>query len=88
MCMYSIVEDLQPINGLVLTEVLQMHPDLVHPSRERLAEDDAGVAVEAELLELCVAVLALRGDLANADLVAHNLDGLAADDAVAEKWGK
>ena len=55
-----------------------MHPDLVHPSRERPAQHHAGPAVEAEPLELCPALLALGRDLAHADLVGHDLDRLLA----------
>ncbi len=56
-----------------------MHPDLVHAPGERLAEYDRASSVEAHPLELRVAVLALRTDLAHADLVAHHLDRLLAD---------
>ena len=59
-----------------------MDPDLVHASGARPAEDDGGGPVEAEALELGVAVLAVGRHLAHADLVAHHLDRLlAVDDA-------
>ena len=51
-----------------------MDSDLMHPSCPRSAEDDAGSSIETEALELRVAVLAVRAHLADADLVAHNLD--------------
>ncbi len=57
----------------------------MHPSREGPAEDDGGAPVEAESLELRVALLPLRAHLAHADLVAHHLDGLLADHAVTGK---
>ena len=54
----------------------------MHASGARPAEDDGGGAVEADPLELGVAVLAVGRDLAHADLVAHHLDRLlAVDDA-------
>ena len=55
-----------------------MHPDLVHTAGLGPAEHDARLSVEAEAMELCVAVLARRAHLADADLVAHNLHGLLA----------
>ena len=62
-----------------------MNPDLVHPARLGSAEHHAGPAVEAESLELRVAVLAVRADLADPDLVADDLDRLLAANRVPEK---
>ena len=61
-----------------------MDPDLVHAPGARPAEDDGGGAVEAEALELGVAVLAVGRHLAHPDLVAHNLDRLLAVDHAPE----
>ena len=55
-----------------------MNPDLMHPARPGSAEHHAGPPVEAEPLELRVAVLAVGADLADADLVAHDLNGFLA----------
>ena len=65
-----------------------MNPDLVHPARLGPAEHHARPAVEAESLELGVAVLAVRADLADPDLVADDLDRLLAANRVPEKNGK
>ena len=62
-----------------------MNPDLVHPARLGPAEHHAGPAVEAEPLELGVAVLAVRTDLTDPDLVADDLNRLLAADRVSEK---
>ena len=48
----------------------------MHAAGEGPAEDDGRLAVEAEALELCAALLAARGHLAHADLVAHHLHRL------------
>ena len=61
---------------MVLTEVLEVDPDLVHPPGEGAAEHHAGRPVEAHPLELCPALLAVAGDLAHSDLVADHLHGL------------
>ena len=63
---------------MVLTEVLEVDPDLVHPPGEGAAEHHAGRPVEAHPLELCPALFAVAGDLAHADLVADHLHRLAA----------
>ena len=62
----------------MLTQVLEVDPDLVHASGEGPAEDDGGLAVEAEALELGAALLAARRHLTHADLVAHHLHRLHA----------
>ena len=62
----------------LLTQVLKVDPDLVHAAGEGPAEDDGGLAVEAEALELGAALLAARRHLAHADLVAHHLHRLHA----------
>ena len=62
-----------------------MNPDLVHPARLGPAEHHAGPAVEAEPLELGVAVLAVRADFADPDLVADDLDRLLAANRVPGK---
>lgn len=54
----------------------------MHSARKRFAQHDAAAAVVAQLLEGGGALLALRGHLAHADLVADHLDRfLALDDA-------
>ena len=63
---------------VLLTEVLEVDPDLVHPPGEGAAEHHAGRPVEAHPLELCPALLAVAGDLTHADLVADHLHRLAA----------
>ena len=63
---------------MLLTQVLQVDPDLVHASGEGAAEDDGRLAVEAEALELGAALLAARRHLAHPDLVAHHLHRLHA----------
>ena len=65
-------------DDMLLTEVLEVDPDLVHPPGEGAAEHHAGRPVEAHPLELCPALLAVAGDLAHADLVADHLHRLAA----------
>ena len=50
----------------------------MHAAGEGPAEDDGRLAVEAEALELCAALLAARGYFAHADLVAHHLHRLHA----------
>ena len=62
-----------------------MNPDLVHPARLGPAEHHAGPAVEAEPLELGVAVLAVRTDLTDPDLVADDLNRLLAADRVSKE---
>ena len=61
-----------------LTQILQMDSDLVHASGERSADDDAGAVAVVQSLELRAALLAVRTDLAHADLVAHHLHRLGA----------
>ena len=56
-----------------------MDPDLVHSARVGPTEDDAGSPVKAEPLEIRVAILAVRADLADTNLVAHHFDGLLAN---------
>ena len=70
-----------------LTQVLEVDPDLVHAAGEGPAEHDRRLAVEAEALELGAALLAARGHLAHADLVAHHLHRLHALAAAPAKWG-
>ena len=55
-----------------------MHPNLMHPSGKGSAEDNAGLPVEVHPLELGATLLAVGGDFADADLVAHHLHWLAA----------
>ena len=62
----------------LLTEVLEVDPDLVHPPGEGAAEHHAGRPVEAHPLELRPALLAVAGHLAHPDLVADDLHGLGA----------
>jgi hypothetical protein len=62
-----------------------MDSDLMHPPCPRSAEDDACSSIETETLELRVAVLAVWTNLADADLVAHNLDRLLAAQRLSEK---
>ncbi len=50
----------------------------MHPARPGSAEHHAGSPVEAEPLELRVAVLAVGTNLADSNLVAHDLNGLLA----------
>ena len=61
---------------LLLTEILKVDSDLMHPPCERSAEDHAGGPVEAHPLELRPALLAVAGDLAHSDLVADHLHWL------------
>ena len=72
-------------NMMSLTQVLKVDPDLVHAPGEGPAEDDRGLAVEAESLELGAALLAARRHLAHADLVAHHLHRLHALGAAPEE---
>jgi len=55
-----------------------MNSDLMHPAGEWPADDDAGAVAVVQPLELGPALLAVRADLADPDLVAHNFDGLSA----------
>lgn len=61
-----------------LTQILQMHSDLVHPAGLRSAQHDASVClfIVAQSLEYGRAVLAFRRHFADTDLVAHHLDWL------------
>ena len=61
---------------LLLTEILEVDSDLMHPPSERPAEDHASGPVEAHPLELRPALLAVAGDLADSDLVADHLHWL------------
>lgn len=60
-----------------------MDPDLVHATGARAAEDDAGLAVERQLLEFRATVLAFGRNPADADLVADHLDWLVTHDRFA-----
>ena len=62
-----------------------MNSDLVHSSSSRPAEDNARSSIEAEPQELRVTILAVGADLADPDLVAHNLDWLLAAHRMSEK---
>lgn len=65
-----------------VTQVLQVHPDLMHAPRMRETQDHAyvGLFVVADQLECRRTALALAGHLAHADFVADHLDGLIALD--------
>ena len=58
---------------MLLTKILEVDSDLMHPPSERPAENHTGGPIEAHPLELRPALLAVTGDLADPDLVAHNL---------------
>ena len=64
--------------GLLLTKILKVDSDLMHPAGERSAENHTGRSVEAHPLELRPALLAVTGDLADPDLVADHLHWLGA----------
>ena len=68
----------QDMAGLLLTEILKVDSDLMHPAGERSAENHTGRPVEAHPLELRPALLAVAGDLAHSDLVADHLHWLGA----------
>ena len=57
---------------LLLTEVLEVDPDLVHPPGEGAAEHHAGRTVEAHPLELSVALLARPRPRHPADLTSSS----------------
>jgi hypothetical protein len=57
-----------------------MNSDLVHPAGARLAQDDAGLSIVREALELRLTVLAFGGDPANTDFVADHFDRFRAHD--------
>lgn len=57
-----------------------MNANLMHASGERFAEHNAGDSVEAELLELCGAVFALRRHFAHPDFVGDHFNWLLAFD--------
>ena len=57
----------------------------MHPSCERPAQDDAGLAVVAQPLELCPAFLAMGRDLAHPNLVTNHLNWLGALSLAPEK---
>ena len=59
-----------------------MDPDLVHAARLRPAHHHRAAAVIAEPAELGQTLLALRRDLAHADLVADHLDRLLTRDGL------
>lgn len=65
-----------------VTQVLQVHPDLMHAPRMRETQNHAyvGLFVVADQLECRRTALALAGHLAHADFVADHLDGLIALD--------
>ena len=62
----------------MLTKILEVDSDLMHPPGERSAENHTGRPIEAHPLELRPALLAVTGDLADPDLVADHLHRLAA----------
>ena len=62
-----------------------MNPELVHPAGARLAKDDAGFSIVGETFELCLAVLAFRGDSANTDFVADHFDRFRAHDGTTKR---
>ena len=55
-----------------------MHPNLMHSSSERPAKHHTCSTIEAQAFKLCFAFFALWGNLANANLVADNFNGLSA----------
>ena len=61
---------------MLLTKILEVDSDLMHPPSERPAENHTGAPIEAHPLELRPALLAVAGDLAHSDLVADHLHGL------------
>ena len=70
---------------MCLTQILEVNPDLVHPPCERPAQDDAGLPVVAQPLELCPAFLAMGRDLAHPNLVTNHLNWLGALSLAPEK---
>ena len=72
---------------MCLTQILEVNPDLMHPSCERPAQDDAGLPVVAQPLELCPAFLAMGRDLAHPNLVTNHLNWLGALSLAPEKEG-
>ena len=62
----------------MLTKILEVDSDLMHPPGERSAENHTGRPIEAHPLELRPALLAVTGDLADPDLVADHLHWLGA----------
>ena len=73
------------LGKMCLTQILEVDPDLMHPSCERPAQDDAGLAVVAQPLELCPAFLAMGRDLAHPNLVTNHLHWLGALSLAPEK---
>lgn len=61
-----------------------MNANLMHSARFGLAKHDAGLAVEAQLLEERAAIFAFGRHFADADFVAHHFDWLLALDQAAE----
>ena len=59
----------------------------MHPSSSWPTQDDRGLSIEAESLELCVAVFAIGRNLAHSDLVTHHLNWLLADYRITEMEG-
>ena len=68
----------------VRTQILEMHPDLMHSTGTWLAKDHAGTAVVAEALEIRVTVLARTRNFAYPDLVRNHFDGLFASNRLPE----
>lgn len=61
-----------------VTQKLQVNSDLVHSSCKRPANDDACPIAVVKSFELSAALLPLRTNLANSNLVTDNLDRLCA----------
>lgn len=68
-----------------VAEILQMDPDLMHAPGLGPTKDHAGPAIEAQPLEVGVAILAARRDLTDANLVRDDLNWLLAYDRVPAK---
>ena len=68
----------------VRTQILQMHPDLMHSTGTWFAENHAGSAVVAETLKIRVTVLARTRNFAYSDFVRHHFDGLFARNRLPE----
>lgn len=63
-----------------------MNSDLMHPAGARFAENDAGLAVVGQPLELCPAVFAFWRDATHTDLVANHLNWFVTHDVSARKF--
>ena len=64
------------VDMIFLTQVLQMNPDLVHPTCEGSADHHTRAPIETHPLKLCPALLPVTRHLAHSDLVAHHLHWL------------